>query len=819
MRYQTPKAMPVVAVLGACCLSTIAIAQTDSSASTAGLEEVIVTAQKREQSLQDVPIAVTAVSDQAFRDAGVLDIKDLTILTPSLVVRSSGDDSITNARIRGVGTAGEDDGLESSVGLVIDGVYRPRLGVGIGDLGEVERIEVLAGPQGTLFGRNNSAGVINVVTQAPSFDFGVRGEATAGNYGALGGSGSITGPIVDDKLAGRLFVAARQHDGYNDVRTGDGPRTSREDKTQDYQIIRGQLLFTPTDSLTARLIADYSKRDEECCLLFGITDNPTMQALAPLFVADGGVLSPADPDRRIAFANRDATQDLEDQGVSLQLDWDTPWLGDAALTSITGWRDWTSEATNEFDWTSVDLYYYDIDRRYQQLSQELRLAGKTDRMDWLVGMHYSHEVIDRDEQFSFGEDANTFFNALVSGLSGGALNAAALTGGATFAGTMNDDSFEQTDDTWALFTHETFHLTEQLHLTVGARYTSGERELKGNYSSGPGASSCAGAINQYNGANPGWQFLKANAPGDAAELLSLLCVGYWDVRFSDLGSTVQERTENEWSGTINLSYDITPDFMTYVAYARGYKGGGFNFQRVRTAPTGSIATAADVLGTPNPNTSFVAEFVDNYELGMRSQWFNRTLTLNATLFHEVFTDFQRNDFRGTAWYTFSVPEVVTEGIDMDFAWRTPLDGLNFRGGFTFSDATTSKSSNPPPLLDPALLGRELTQAPRFTASLGTAYEMPVGQNLTLRTTFDALWTDEYLWRVTGNPNTVDDELRLNARIALGQVDGRWSVELWGQNLLDETHPQAIANFPLNGGSVMGALTAPRTYGITVRASY
>jgi iron complex outermembrane recepter protein len=791
------------------------------------LDEVIVTAQKREQNLQDVPIAVTAVSSQALRDAGVFDIKDLTVLTPGLIVRSSGDESLTNARIRGVGTAGEDDGLESSVGMVIDGVYRPRLGVGIGDLGEIERIEVLKGPQGTLFGRNNTAGVINVVTQAPSFDFGARGEMTAGNYGALGASGSITGTLVDDTLAGRLFVARRARDGYSTIRTGGGPRTSREDMTQDYHSVRGQLLFTPADTVTAHFSADYTKRDEECCVLINITDNQTLAAFtgAGLFPdADGGVLNPAQPKDRVGYANRDAKQNMEDGGVSLHVDWETPWFGRADLTSITGWRDWSNEAVSDYyDWTSVDLTYGNIERSFEQFSQELRLAGRTDAVDWLVGGYFSNEVIHRRENINLGADYDAFINTLISAQTGGFFDAADLTGGARFAGVGNSDSFRQEDNTWALFTHDTFHLTQKLDLTMGLRYTSGERELRSSYVAGAAANACGGAISEYDsGANPGWTTLAALAPDAPPELLSLFCVSFWDPRFGALGATTQSRTEEEWSGTVNLAYHFTPDFMTYATYSRGYKGGGFNFQRVRTAPTG-IATAAQVLGVPNADTSVAAEFTDSYEIGARTQWLDGALTVNATAFHEVFTDFQRNDFRGTAWFTFAVPEVVTEGIDFDFSWRTPLDGLSLRGGATWNDAKTSATSNPPPFLDPAIFGRQLSQTPRYTAALGGVYEMPVGAALVLRSNVDVLWTDSYPWRVNGlQPDTIAEETRVNARVALAADSGRWVIELWGQNLLDEAHAQAIVAFPLTdpiGGAVLGVLSPPRTYGLTVRVFY
>ncbi|MFN4186324.1 MAG: TonB-dependent receptor plug domain-containing protein, partial [Hyphomonas sp.] len=181
---------------------------------------------------------VTALSGELMQDAGVKDIKDLQILTPGLTVTSTSNETVTTARIRGVGTVGDNPGLESSVGVVIDGVYRSRNSVGFGDLGELERIEVLKGPQGTLFGKNTSAGVINIITERPSFDPSVSAELTAGNFGAIGGSVSATGPL-SDMIAGRIFVAHRERDGFYDVNVGDGPRTLTEDNTQDYWTGRG----------------------------------------------------------------------------------------------------------------------------------------------------------------------------------------------------------------------------------------------------------------------------------------------------------------------------------------------------------------------------------------------------------------------------------------------------------------------------------------------------------------------------------------------------------------------------------------------------
>src|SRR5271154_2944876 len=209
------------------------------------LSEIIVTAQKREQNIQDVPISVIALSAQQLKDGGVTDVKNLQALVPGLTVTSTTSENVTTARIRGIGTVGDNPGLESSVGGVIDGVYRPRNGVGFGDLGELDRIEILEGPQGELFGKNNDAGVINIVTKRPSQTFGVDGEVTYGNYNDREISGSITGPLGAISAL-RLYAGYQKRDGFSPVDTGLGPNTDGTSNDRNYYTVRGQYLLTPT---------------------------------------------------------------------------------------------------------------------------------------------------------------------------------------------------------------------------------------------------------------------------------------------------------------------------------------------------------------------------------------------------------------------------------------------------------------------------------------------------------------------------------------------------------------------------------------------
>ena len=228
------------------------------------LDTMVVTAQKREEQMQDVPIVVTSLSQQALQDTGVRDIKDMQILVPGLTVTSTQNEAITTARIRGIGTVGDNQGLESSVGVVIDGVYRPRNSVGFGDLGELERIEVLKGPQGTLFGKNTSAGVINVVTRRPDQEMGGEGEVTFGNYGALGLAGWFNAPL-GEYAAFRVYAAHRDRDGWMTVEPGVGPRSESEDYDQNFRTVRAKLLIQPSDNVEVLISADASKRDENCC--------------------------------------------------------------------------------------------------------------------------------------------------------------------------------------------------------------------------------------------------------------------------------------------------------------------------------------------------------------------------------------------------------------------------------------------------------------------------------------------------------------------------------------------------------------------------
>ncbi len=796
----------------------------EAAAPPPGRATIVVTATKREEDLQEVPIVVTAIGQDLLQDAGIADIKDLQILTPGLTVTSSSNETSTTARIRGVGTVGDNPGLESSVLVMIDGVYRPRNGVGFGDLGQMERIEVLKGPQGTLFGKNASAGVINILTELPDYDYSAQTELTAGNYGAFGASASINAPIVEDVLAGRLYVASRKRDGYMNVDNGIGPRTLDEDNDQDFFTIRGQLLAEPGDSLTARLILDYTERDENCCgatqLFVGQATNSRANFINQ--VRPGSIDSVATPYDRQTEANRDTAQNIIDQGASLQIDYDIN--DDITLTSITAARTWDATIGQDSDFTSADLIYRPSDgsnfTSFAQYSQELRLAGAAGPFTWLVGGFVAREDLETGSVLRAGADFYPYyFSRVLSGVP--ALIGLTPASGVAAAGTGYNDRYDQTGDSWAIFTENTWDITDRLALTGGLRFTQDKKELNTVYSTT--GTSCDQGEAAFR------TLVGIVGQATATTLVGGMCLNQLNNDFDALGPYSQERTEEAVTGTLRLKYNVTDTAMLYGSYARGFKAGGFNLDREQTivvTPTGPNFTA-------DPDTAFAGEYVDAFEIGAKTEWLNGDLLLNAAYFHQTYEDFQLNTFAGTAFVVETLPEVVSQGVDADFVWFSPWEQLSFQGGVTYADTVVSDFTAAD-LLNPSrfnslrrLPGETMSFAPEWSGSLAATFEQPIADTLVFRANLSAKYSSEYNTGSDLHPSKHQDAFTLlNGRISIGSDDDLWTVELWGQNLTDEDYLQVGFNGPFqvdennDAISVYNAfLGAPRTYGATLRAKF
>ena len=859
-------------LLAACATSVYAapaLAQNTSTPSVEReIEEVVVTATRRETALQAVAIAVTAVGAQALQDAGVRDIRDLQQLAPSLQVPVSENSGSVTARLRGVGTQGSNPGLESSVGIVIDGVVRARNSLAFSDLGEIRAIEVLRGPQGTLFGVNTSAGLINVNTKKPSFEWGAMGDVTFGNYG-MGGIGlGITGPLIEDKVAGRLYVTARARQGYVDIENG----ALGKDKSNDqaYFAARGQLLFTPNENFDARLILDTSSRSESCCagLVFLTDKRPVSTTSIINKLVPNSLRSGYQLENNVASANRPYLQDVDESGISLEMNLD---IGPGKLTSITAQRYWKRLGSADSDYTGADLLYslkeQGAGSEFSNFTQEFRYAGNVGKLDYLFGTFYANERIDVHSRFRIGSDYAAFIGSLLGPalgvnplnpavtydmLAGVPLTVQAVAGlpaaiRANFAaGGGQTDDYVQKAESISVFTHNIFEVNDALSLTLGLRYTSQEKDFRADYLT-TGSGACR-AFETALGLNP-----VANA-GPLAPFVGALCAPWMRSALDNLDHR-QSKSEKEWSGIFSASYRFAENINSYASFSRGYKAGGFNLDRAFSSLIGGINTSI-VSGAPGaqtvaqPDTSFSPETVDAYEIGLKTQWFDRALTANLAVFHQTFENFQLNTFTGISFVVTEVPEVVSQGAELDFFLRTPIDGLSISGGVAYTVAEYSNNlgaanipssflgRNPNLYLLP---GAQLTSAPVWTFGSAINYERAIfADSAVLKAYVDFRHSSDYLTGSNLDPRKNQSAITLvNGRIGVSTKDERWTAELWGRNLTDKRYAQitfdaplqgdgpSLTNQPALGGFAPRAINSqinafggePRTYGVTLRWNY
>ncbi len=690
---------------------------------------IIVRAQGREQALADVPVAVSAVSGELLEKSGVADIRDLNQVAPSLLISSTGNEANGSARIRGIGTVGDNPGLESSVAVFVDGVYRSRSGNAMAELGPLDRVEILRGPQGTLGGRNSSAGLINIYTAPPEFEFSGYGAFTYGNYDAIKVEAGINAPL-GDTVAARIDGVYFERDGFyndvvNDVRIND----------RDRYLVRGQLLFEPNSDLSIRLVGDYAKKEEACCAATFVqpsfaplarvspgldgfnrpnggpaltsTDNPIVPILLGLG-QDPRALSQSTFDRDIYVTpGRSYDGETEDWGLSGEVNWD---FGNVTLTSITGYRQYSNNQASDTDYTQVDILYRAPGenagaREFKTFTQELRLNGTAfdDRLDWLVGAYYANEKLQTRDNLRFGDDYGTFANCRIALAINPALanpsadnclgaNVAALDGTLTgtpafgaatpliLAGINNlaqirdiggtGDVYNQTSENFALFTHNIVHITDTIDLTLGLRYTNETKDFDATF----------GNDNVYCPANrtllspllvPSVDTDGDGTPdlaplaGLAGGLIALSCQGNSTSELDGV-SIADTRDEDEFTGTAVLSWKPNPDWLVYGSYSKGYKAGGFNLDR--SALANPLALNPANLDTAN--LQFDAETVDAYEIGVK--YAARKWGFSVAAFRQEFSNFQLNTFNGSVFLVQNVNGCDTDlgGADRDASAAT-----------------------------------------------------------------------------------------------------------------------------------------------------
>ena len=766
-------------------ISTLAVAQ-------AVLEEVVVTAQKREQSIQDVPISITAISGESLQANIVQDVYDLRATVPALEVRGVDPPSQGAAfAIRGLGSSVFNMGFEPTVGTFIDGVYVSRSGlVASSDLLDLDRVEVLKGPQGTLFGKNTTGGVIHFITNKPSFDE-VEGfaEVTYQEYDQVRVRGVVNVP-VQDNFAARIAASWHNGDGYLDNANGE------DLNDRDRFTIRGQLLFEPDDDLSIRVIADYSEVDENCCWPVRNTNNPLNAFVnVPLAATIGSnVIDPPDVDGLRVAANGDLVFDAEDFGISGEINWK---LGDITLTSITAYRDYQDLNTKDNDFTGVDmLINTDTLPEVSIVSEEFRIAGVNEDLgfarsiDWVVGFYYANEKVQRTREFIWGSQITSFpffFPGLFGNVPGRAFY----------------DEFSHDVDTLAGFGHITIDINDRLSLTGGVRYTNDDKSASHRGQTG--------------------------IPTAPFNNLPLPLVHDFDV----------EREDSEATGTASIQYRVTDNVMGFFTYSRGYKSGGISLNR--DAAGNALGLGDPVLGCPPggfpvPASPFCAfapadptfepEFADHYEIGFKSTLLDGRMRLNASLWKTDFEGLQLQTLRPDgSFQVVNVAGATSQGVELDvnLAATRYLD-VFFAVQFLDADFDDGVPALSPGL--PAMGGQDIPYASDITGNVGANLDLPLGDTgMNFFLNGNLFFRTEYFSFTEPDPARTQEAYELlSLRGGVSSSDGKWEVAVWCRNCTDERYKYSDFAIPFDGsilafpGSPLGTLWshygAPRFVGVT-----
>jgi len=839
--------------------------------------QIIVTATKRAQTLQDTPVAVSVTTAATIEQAQIRDINDLQSVVPSLRVSQLQSAFATTFSVRGFGTDGNNLGLEPSVAVFVDGVYRSRAISQISDLPNLERVEVLRGPQSTLFGKNASAGVISLVTKAPSFDLEGNAELSYGNYNALVARGYISGPLSDT-------IAASIAGGYN-RRDGFVTNGFNGDDLNDRNrwFTRGQLLYDNGDNFTFRIIADYDKLDEKCCAVVNLRPSAETTLIQSL---GGRVNTPAARFDDVVFTDVVPFNRVTNWGVSGQADYD---FGNVSLTSITAYRDTKIRANQDVDFTSAALAtgaqigQSDI----KTFTQELRLASDFDGIfNFLVGGYYFNEDLRVADQIIYGRDFRPYANGLVAAGSGGALNVntlEALLGarpGSFFAqGQGFFSNFQQDNEAYSIFGQFDFDVTDRLRFSFGANYTNDAKDVVSNGVTTDafsqinldapqfaasrnqllfqgalaqtvgnalrlGRNATAAEIGAFAAANPaafgqinaGAQaFATANQNNPAANPFNGLRAFQFLPPILNIPNAVENgRTrDDKVTYLARVGYEVTDTLNVYASYATGFKASSFNLSRDSRPLPGDFARINQLgLGVPNlrPGTRFaLPENSTVYEIGFKGNW--EFASANLTFFLQQLENFQSNTFVGDFFVLANAGELETKGVEFEGSVR-PTRELTLNVAFTYLDAKY-KLFTGSPVGD--LTGRQVSGVHPLSASFGATWDKRLGNGdrFILRGDYQYESQVQVIDGLTNfvvrNPNGTSnfapalDAARpftrevnnVNASVTYALEMGL-EFTLWARNLLDDRIITTIFPSVAQGQSISGYPNQPRTWGGLIR---
>ena len=832
---------------GRCCMLAFAVLACGAAAAQDVLiEEIVVTAQKREQNIQDVPVAVTAYSGHYLQESGIKDIRELAAIAPALTSSQSQNATTASFSIRGIGTSAQNFGLESSVGLYIDGVYRARQSAIINNLVDIEAIEVLRGPQGTLFGKNTPSGAITMRTVRPGFAPNAFVEVTAGDFGLLNIAAATNLPLIDDVLALRATVFSGRRDGYvSDLALGDDTINDR-----DRAGGRLQLYWTPNERFDARLIADYAEINETCCAAltrqgnvtaFGRTDgmgNPIFGSDALLLQLGGTVLSGDRFDDYVMSLNRLPHSSNNDAGVSLELNYD---FDKVTLTSISAYREFDSFDRIDADFSNVDILTDTNAAQQNAFSQELRLGGEFgERVTYVAGAYYFTQDLDNVSTLDLGSATSPFLSAdplLAQAISGINLFSPPFPAVADPfpANAFARDDMRQDHESWAVFAQADFELSDAFVLTTGLRYTDEQKELLGNFTNGPMGPppDFTQIVTVLTLVQMG--LLDPADPNNAPTLLSAFGPTYtpaWGLYTqpalapqADLDETLND---DQLTGTLKLSWFASDTTMFYASYGTGYKSGGTNTDRIN----------------PIFSQTFGPETSKAFEVGMKADFPVQNLRLNVALHNTQVEDLQANAFTGNGFNLQNAGNADTYGGEFEL-WWTPTESFRLQAYYVYSIADfeqfvngtcwratpfhtgtvdpgfdTSSGAFDPTASVCDRSGDRIPDNPEHSFFLAATRSFEIGNSTT------AFVRGEYSYISDTMTDGNNDPLKLrpsfeNLNIRFGLLFDSIDAELsiWGRNVTDEAFYETVFDVPVQDGKLNAYPHEPRTWGVTFRKNF
>ncbi|MCJ9428084.1 TonB-dependent receptor [Kordiimonas marina] len=809
-----------------------------------GLEEIVVTAQKREATLLETPVAVSALTGASMEKAQIRDLTAMQTLMPSLAVTQRASASNTSFSIRGIGSSTFNFGIEPAVGVFVDGVYRSRNGASVNDFLGIQRVEVLRGPQSTLFGKNTSAGVINIITQEPTYEPFVEGEFTYGNYNATVAKAAVNLPAIEDKLAFRLDANLNKRDG---IFTNDDGRKLNE---RNRYGLRGQMLFEPNDRTKLRIIADYNKLDEECCAApFYLVTDATQQVLTVM----GSKVQGAHPFSGNTHINGAVKGNVENWGVSGQLDLD---FDTFSVTSITAYRDYKEKQNIDADFSDLQLNKYrTLDQSYNTFTQELRVTSKTSGpIDWMAGVYYYKQNLSANNSTVQGAALRPFADLLTGNAITNLEAGLGLPSGTFLADGSGQlkGLFNQDNQSYSGFVQLDWHLNDKLTLTGGLRYTSEKKSMVSDivindpfaalnmidlwapvFAGGVQAQlTAAGYPAAYVQAATAQAYANAAAVktvqsgGPQTDPLTPTynpLLGLTALQFFPPASNVDDSfTDNELSGNLIANYEMSDQVTMYASYSRGFKAGGY-----------ALDSAAVRVGS----FKFNKEVTTSYELGMKARLMDRRMSLDFALFDEKIKGFQENIFTGSSFVPGNVDAAV-QGLEFDgkfqatpellltagFTWLWKAEYQNYTNGPcpAYNTEGCTFVANDQGVVRPVqdLSGVRLSEVPKFTGNVTATYSQPINDDLEYFVRGELYYKGDQRLSVAQDARQKQNAYALvGASFGLGRQDQNWSLQLWARNLLNEHYVLDTFDSTIPGGSLNAYIGDPRTYGVTLRVKY